>query len=100
MYDFVDGIYAVGHDAHEERRYAEGIIFYRLPTLEFWKHDLDMTVLDFTIDPAQDLLVLLSFAPRDSQYGISCVWIPYGCLHELLQAIHFIPHTSPNAEQK
>lgn len=100
MYDFVDGIYAVGHDAQEERRYAEGIIFYRLPTLELWKHELGMIVLDFTIDPAQDLLVLLSFAPRDSMYEIVCTLCVYRCLHKSLQTIHFISHPSPNAEHQ
>jgi hypothetical protein len=68
MYDFVDGLYGVGYNS-EERRFSESVIFYRLPPYDAdverktWKHDFHMIVLDFTMDPSQDLLVLLAVAP-------------------------------------
>jgi hypothetical protein len=95
MYDFVNGIYAIGQNAANDRRFSENVTFYRLPpysTLqasveegagpseanypygandtpngnpkgESWTYAFGMTILDFTMDPEQDLLVLMALAP-------------------------------------
>jgi hypothetical protein len=95
MYDFVNGIYAIGQNAANDRRFSENVTFYRLPpypTLpasskedagsreantangsnsspggnskgDSWTYAFGMTILDFTMDPEQDLLVLLALAP-------------------------------------
>ncbi|KAF9788641.1 hypothetical protein BJ322DRAFT_1002665 [Thelephora terrestris] len=78
MYDFVNGIYAIGQNAANDRRFSENVTFYRLPpysTLqasveegESWTYAFGMTILDFTMDPEQDLLVLMALAPPKSQY--------------------------------
>ena len=97
MYDFVNGIYAIGQNAGNDRRFSENVIFYRLPpypTLQAsigegaglgeadtsngandtpdgkperssWTYAFGMTILDFTMDPEQDLLVLLALAPPE-----------------------------------
>lgn len=91
MYDFVNGIYAIGQNAANDRRFSENVTFYRLPpypTLsasteggsgsseasdtpggnskaDSWTYAFGMTILDFTMDPEQDLLVLLALAPPE-----------------------------------
>ncbi|KAF9652341.1 hypothetical protein BDM02DRAFT_3183732 [Thelephora ganbajun] len=100
MYDFVNGIYAIGQNAANDRRFSENVTFYRLPPYptppdskedgagstnassmngandiprgnsnrDSWTYAFGMTILDFTMDPEQDLLVLLALAPPESQY--------------------------------
>lgn len=95
MYDFVNGIYAIGQNAANDRRFSENVTFYRLPPYpapsppneedvgsriangtngsndapdgiskrDSWTYAFGMTILDFTMDPEQDLLVLLALAP-------------------------------------
>jgi len=95
MYDFANGIYAIGQNAANDRRFSEYVTFYRLPphpTLptskeggvgstmandangasdtpggtskgNSWTHAFGMTILDFTMDPEQDFLVILALAP-------------------------------------
>jgi hypothetical protein len=97
MYDFVNGIYAIGQNAANDRRFSENVTFYRLPPhpappvpneegagsseaditnnandtpdgnskKDTWTYAFDMTILDFTMDPEQDLLVLLALAPPE-----------------------------------
>ena len=99
MYDFVNGIYAIGQNAANDRRFSEYVTFYRLPPCptpqssnkedagsreantangfnnplngnskrDRWTYAFGMTILDFTMDPEQDLLVLLALAPPDSE---------------------------------
>ena len=95
MYDFVNGIYAIGQNAANDRRFSENVTFYHLPPYPTppastkdgagsseasavngaddtpgggskrgsWTYAFGMTILDFTMDPEQDLLVLLALAP-------------------------------------
>jgi len=97
MYDFVNGIYAIGQNAANDRRFSENVTFYRLPPYpllqaskedgagstqasaangandtpggnskgDSWTYSFGMTILDFTMDPEQDLLVLLALAPPE-----------------------------------
>lgn len=94
MYDFVNGIYAIGQNAANDRRFSENVTFYRLPPYpaspastegdagssesnaanntpsgnskrDRWTYAFGMTILDFTMDPEQDLLVLLALAPPE-----------------------------------
>ena len=97
MYDFVNGIYAIGQNAANDRRFSENVTFYRLPPYpippvsnkedarsresntangsnnslngnskrDSWTYAFGMTILDFTMDPEQDLLVLLALAPQE-----------------------------------
>ena len=97
MYDFVNGIYAIGQNAANDRRFSETVTFYRLPPYptpspsgedvagsgevgaagsandvpngdskkDSWTYAFGMTILDFTMDPEQDLLVLLALAPPE-----------------------------------
>jgi hypothetical protein len=97
MYDFVNGIYAIGQNAANDRRFSENVTFYRLPPhpappvsieegagsseagitnhandtpydsskKDTWTYAFGMTILDFTMDPEQDLLVLLALAPPE-----------------------------------
>ena len=96
MYDFVNGIYAIGQNAANDRRFSENVTFYRLPPhsnlpapndcgtgsteasgtngasgpggnpgWNSWAYAFGMTILDFTMDPEQDLLVLLALAPPE-----------------------------------
>jgi len=97
MYDFVNGIYAIGQNAANDRRFSENVTFYRLPPYptppastkddagsseagavdgandtsghnskgDSWTYAFGMTILDFTMDPEQDLLVLLALAPPE-----------------------------------
>ena len=97
MYDFVNGIYAIGQNAANDRRFSENVTFYRLPPYptppapikdgtesfvagdatsannvpggnskgDSWTYAFGMTILDFTMDPEQDLLVLLALGPPE-----------------------------------
>lgn len=97
MYDFVNGIYAIGQNAANDRRFSESVTFYPLPPYPAppvsakdgagssqasamngasdtpsgnfkggsWTYAFGMTILDFTMDPEQDLLVLLALAPPE-----------------------------------
>jgi hypothetical protein len=97
MYDFVNGIYAIGQNAANDRRFSENVTFYRLPPYPTppasneggagsseanaangdkdtpdgkskratWTYAFGMTILDFTMDPEQDLLILLALAPSE-----------------------------------
>lgn len=97
MYDFVNGIYAIGQNAANDRRFSENVTFYHLPPYpipqasnkegagsregnttsgsndnpdgyskrDSWTYAFGMTILDFTMDPEQDLLVLLALAPTE-----------------------------------
>lgn len=96
MYDFVNGIYAIGQNAANDRRFSENVTFYRLPPhsptssnkedagspevdttsgskdtpggnskRDSWTYAFGMTILDFTMDPEQDLLTLLALAPPE-----------------------------------
>jgi hypothetical protein len=101
MYDFVNGIYAIGQNAANDRRFSENVTFYRLPPyptppastedgaglaearsangphdtpagnprVASWTYAFGMTILDFTMDPEQDLLVLLALAPPESVFS-------------------------------
>ena len=102
MYDFVNGIYAIGQNAANDRRFSENVTFYRLPPhptppaskeggegstttsdangangtpggtpkAETWTYAFGMTILDFTMDPEQDLLVLLALAPLELVFSL------------------------------
>lgn len=70
IYEFVGGIYGNGRD-HDRQDPVPGISFFQLPyaghdndkdtVYKMWTHPfLDVNILDFTIDPAQDLLVLVT----------------------------------------
>ena len=93
MYDFVNGIYAIGQNPANDRRFSENVTFYRLPPYpttptsnedagssttdgssdipdgnfkrDSWTYAFGMTILDFTMDPEQDLLILLALAPPE-----------------------------------
>jgi hypothetical protein len=71
VYDFCGGYYANGLE--DENKIASGISFFELPStergtnsdapLKTWTHAMgDVKIVDFTMDPAQDLLVLVAFA--------------------------------------
>jgi len=114
MYDFVNGIYAIGQNAANDRRFSENVTFYRLPPYptplasreggvgstaassanglknapggnskgDSWTYAFGMTILDFTMDPEQDLLVLLALAPPELvfvYFGLSSRLMLLGC---------------------
>ncbi|KAF9014740.1 hypothetical protein BDZ89DRAFT_1076385 [Hymenopellis radicata] len=78
IYEFVGGIYGNGRD-HDRQDPIPGISFFQLPyagpdndsstKYEMWTHPFhDLNILDFTIDPAQDLLVLVTHCPPESPF--------------------------------
>ncbi|KAF5369003.1 hypothetical protein D9758_002862 [Tetrapyrgos nigripes] len=72
IYEFTGGIY--GNGKENDRRSTISITLYDLPSLESgeqddWTHSMDgMDIVDFTMDPCQDLLVLVALAPRHSNF--------------------------------
>lgn len=67
VYEFVGGLYANGKE--DDRRITASISFLELPDahgppkLKMWTHPIhDVTIIDFTMDPSQDLLVLVALA--------------------------------------
>ncbi|KAH6905538.1 hypothetical protein BKA70DRAFT_1107514 [Coprinopsis sp. MPI-PUGE-AT-0042] len=83
LYEFVGGVYANGREG--ENRITASISFLELPStgmvvekekeavmvhgLTQWTHLMpDYNIIDFTMDPVQDLLVLVVVAPPDSQH--------------------------------
>ncbi|KAG5641133.1 hypothetical protein DXG03_005947 [Asterophora parasitica] len=75
VYEFVGGLYGNGRE--DDRRVTASISFMELPTgppgcedgLKSWTHLMsDVTIIDFTMDPSQDLLVLIALATPDSGY--------------------------------
>ncbi|EKM77357.1 hypothetical protein AGABI1DRAFT_130443 [Agaricus bisporus var. burnettii JB137-S8] len=75
VYEFVGGIYGNGRE--DDNRVTDSISFLELPTascdptraLRTWTHATnDVTIIDFTMDPSQDLLVLVAVAPLDSKF--------------------------------
>ncbi|THU80238.1 hypothetical protein K435DRAFT_972839 [Dendrothele bispora CBS 962.96] len=72
VYDFAGGVYSNGKEV--DRR-TISVTLYDLPILESgqqrtWTHSLEGLdkVVDFTMDPSQDLLILVALAPRSSDY--------------------------------
>jgi hypothetical protein len=72
VYEFVGGIYGNGRE--DDNRITASISFLELPTassdparpLRTWTHPMgDVTIIDFTMDPSQDLLVLVAVAPLE-----------------------------------
>jgi hypothetical protein len=86
VYEFVGGFYGNGRE--DDRRVAPSISFFQLPSAcdededveeegdeegeseKFhemkWTHTmLDLAIIDFTMDPVQDLLVLVAAAPTE-----------------------------------
>jgi hypothetical protein len=71
VYEFVGGYYANGRE--DENKITSGITFFELPSteptnsdapLKTWTHAMGgVKIVDFTMDPAQDLLVLVALAP-------------------------------------
>ncbi|KAF7360516.1 F-box domain-containing protein [Mycena venus] len=80
VYEFVGGHYANGRE--DDNKITSGISFFELPSteptcsdapLKTWTHAMgSIKIVDFTMDPAQDLLVLVALAPPqcDSVYQI------------------------------
>jgi len=76
IYEFAGGIY--GNAGDDDRRVPLAISFFQLPSAESnpdhtprsWTHSMgQLLVLDFTMDPTQDLLVLVSPAPSSYVLG-------------------------------
>ena len=76
VYEFVGGLYGNGRE--DDSRVTASISFLELPSadahlpgeplqeLEMWTHPMgDVTIIDFTMDPSQDLLVLVALAPPE-----------------------------------
>lgn len=76
VYEFVGGFYGNGRE--DETRATASISFLELPSYDFaslgtprhelqiWTHRMDdVTIIDFTMDPSQDLLVLVALAPAE-----------------------------------
>ncbi|KAF7344487.1 F-box domain-containing protein [Mycena sanguinolenta] len=72
VYEFTGGFYANGLE--DESKITSGISFFELPSseppgpdappLRTWTHAMGgIKIVDFTMDPAQDLLVLVALAP-------------------------------------
>ncbi len=73
IYEFVGGIYGNGRE-HGKREPIPAISFFELPfsgcdpgeEYRMWTHAFEnIRILDFTIDPSQDLLVLVTRAPAE-----------------------------------
>ncbi|KAG7441684.1 uncharacterized protein BT62DRAFT_470265 [Guyanagaster necrorhizus] len=76
IYEFVGGIYRNGRE-HGKREAIPAISFFELPfsgcdpgeDYRMWTHAFEnIGILDFTIDPSQDLLVLVTRAPAESKF--------------------------------
>ena len=77
LYEFVGGVYGNGKEG--DNRMTTSISFLELPSLgipsktedvkpptelQTWTHSMpDLSIIDFTMDPLQDLLVLVAVAP-------------------------------------
>ena len=88
IYEFVGGVYCNARAGPDERRVNGEIRFYQLPDafgeptsgngrgsvgdVKHWKVDVsDMVVLDFTVDPGQDLAVLVAIAEEPYVHPLS-----------------------------
>ncbi|KAJ7037948.1 hypothetical protein C8F04DRAFT_951990 [Mycena alexandri] len=75
VYEFVGGYYANGRE--DEHKVTSGISFFQLPSteptnseepLKTWTHAMGgLKIVDFTFDPPQDLLVLVTLAPAQCE---------------------------------
>jgi hypothetical protein len=75
IYEFIGGVYGNGGETETKR--TTSLAFYQLPSSRLmepcqpvvprsWVHYLaDLTIADFTMDPLQDLLVLVALAPSE-----------------------------------
>jgi hypothetical protein len=76
VYEFIGGLYGNGRE--DETRATASISFLELPSLDaallgnpqnelnVWTHAIyGVSAIDFTMDPAQDLLVLVGLAPPE-----------------------------------
>ncbi|KAF8069174.1 hypothetical protein FPV67DRAFT_1625361 [Lyophyllum atratum] len=77
VYEFVGGLY--GNGKEDDRRVTASISFLELPSgggdggetsdVKTWTHPMaDIIIIDFTMDPSQDLLVLIALATPGSKY--------------------------------
>ncbi|TFY68712.1 hypothetical protein EVG20_g3440, partial [Dentipellis fragilis] len=71
IYEFVGGVYGNGHGHGDDRRVSGSITFYQFPSTGFpfdeskpvpsWTlSGFDINIIDFSMDPSQDLLVLVA----------------------------------------
>jgi len=78
VYEFVGGLYGNGRE--DDSRATASISFLELPSadaidvhrdLQLWTHTMgDVTIIDFTMDPSQDLLVLVALAAPEYVFPI------------------------------
>ncbi|KAF9269618.1 hypothetical protein L218DRAFT_953244 [Marasmius fiardii PR-910] len=73
LYEFQSGIF--GQSMENEQHHTTHIVFFDLVKMEngnphiHWIHSIvGLMVIDFTMDPSQDLLLLISLAPPSSEY--------------------------------
>ncbi|KAF9568720.1 hypothetical protein CPC08DRAFT_746151 [Agrocybe pediades] len=74
VYEFVGGLYGNGRE--DDSRVTASISFLELPTTDTpdgksgaWTHSMgDTTIVDFTMDPSQDLLILVALARPESKH--------------------------------
>ncbi|KAG7095428.1 hypothetical protein E1B28_006177 [Marasmius oreades] len=73
LYEFQSGIF--GQSKENEQNHTTHIVFFDLVKMEngephiHWIHPvIGLMVIDFTMDPSQDLLLLISLAPPSSDY--------------------------------
>lgn len=80
VYEFVGGLYANGRE--NLSRITASISFLELPStghepdtpLQTWTHAMeDINIIDFTMDPSQDLLVLVALAPAESVLNLGLI---------------------------
>ncbi|TFY78781.1 hypothetical protein EWM64_g5232 [Hericium alpestre] len=82
IYEFVGGVYGNGHGQGDDRRVSGKITFYQFPTAAGEKAlveggrvpswtltEYDINIIDFSMDPSQDLLVLVS-STSESDYQV------------------------------
>ncbi|KAF8146982.1 hypothetical protein K438DRAFT_1689259 [Mycena galopus ATCC 62051] len=77
VYEFASGFYA--NNCEDDNKITSGISFFELPSsepagsdappLRNWTHAMggDIKIVDFTMDPPQDLLVLVALAPAQCE---------------------------------
>ncbi|KAG5716091.1 hypothetical protein E4T56_gene10907 [Termitomyces sp. T112] len=76
IYEFIGDLYATGKE--DDNQLTRSISFWELPLsgdanneaeLRSWTYSMkDLTIIDFTMDPTQDLLVLVALAPASSTH--------------------------------
>ena len=78
VYEFIGGLYGNGREDHSRVVLPLSVMPIDLSNLKTWTHPMgDVNIINFMMDPSQDLLILVILAPPEyvpfADFTFSCL---------------------------